>query len=155
MESRPRRTWGVSEQKIVGARQNWRCAHCQGLLPPSYEVDHVKPLWEGGEDRIETNAEALCNNCHGRKTQLESIRRRDAYRERRDKVFLAAKLAAAEETPAAPAAPAAPPLVATRKEQEWQAKEAFLVDNPFLRFAHIPTNVRRRVWDAGSGECAA
>lgn len=152
MEGRPRRTWGVSEQKIVGARQNWRCAHCQCLLPPSYEVDHVKPLWEGGKDCIEANAEALCNNCHGKKTQLESIRRRDAYRERRDKAVLDAKLAAAEE---APIEEAPPRLVATRREEEWQAKEAFLVDNPFLKYVHVPSNVRRRVWDAGSMECAA
>ena len=52
----------------------------------------MKPLWEGGTNCIDTNAEALCNNCHGRKTQLESIRRRDAYRDRRDNAIAAAKL---------------------------------------------------------------
>lgn len=154
-ESRPRRTWGVSEQKIVGARQNWRCGHCQGLLPPSYEVDHIRPLWEGGEDCITTNAEALCNNCHGKKTQLESIRRRDAYRDRREKAILDAKRTAAAETPVAPVVAVAGLGNGHRKEEEWRAKEAFIVDNPFLRYAFVPSIARRRVWDAGSKECAA
>ena len=131
-EARPRRTWGVSEQKIVGARQDWKCAHCECLLPPSYEVDHVKPLWEGGADCINTNAEALCNNCHGRKTQLESIRRRDDYRERRDNAIAAAKLKAGE---------ADTPTVSAKKprlEDQWRANEAFIVDNPFLKYAFMP-----------------
>ena len=136
---RPRRTWGVSEQKIVGARQEWRCAHCTCLLPPSYEVDHVKPLWEGGEDSIETNAEALCNNCHGRKTQLESIRRRDNYRERREKAIASAKCVAGETMPD----------IVRRKQpveaDRWRAKEAFLVENPFLRYAFVADGMSAKV----------
>jgi len=126
---KPVRSWGVSEQKIVGARQEWRCAHCNELLPPSYEVDHVKPLWEGGPDCVETNAEALCNNCHGVKTQRESIRRRDLYRARLKQAVLEAKENAPEEQP----------IIAEKsiRVDTWQQKEAFLVDNPFLLYAFV------------------
>lgn len=129
--SKPRRSWGAPEQKIVGARQFWRCAHCNCLLPASYEVDHVKPLWEGGADCIDTNAEALCNNCHGRKTQKESIRRRDAYRAKLAQCVHAARAANATEEVAKPK------LKRNREEEEWTAREALLVDNPFLEYVFV------------------
>ena len=128
-KEKPKRSWGVSEQKIVGARQEWRCAHCNELLPASYEVDHKVPLWEGGADCVDTNAEALCCNCHGSKTQRESIRRRDEYRARQDAAAAAAKLKSERSDE--------PPK--RRKltvDEEWAKKEAFLVDNPFLKFVY-------------------
>ena len=78
-----RRTWGVSEQKIVAAAQQWRCASCDLLLPAAYELDHVVPLWKGGKDCHETNAAALCPNCHAEKTQKENIERQMTLRKNR------------------------------------------------------------------------
>jgi hypothetical protein len=37
-------------------------------------VDHVLALHDGGEDCLETNAEALCNQCHATKTLRERVR---------------------------------------------------------------------------------
>lgn len=130
-DSRPRRTWGVSEQKIVGARQGWRCAHCNELLPSSYELDHVKPLWNGGPNVLE-NAEALCNDCHGKKTQREAIERRDRYRER----LLKAVQAAGAEAPDEPPPPPRKRHKFTEKER-WVERERFLTDNPFLQYAYV------------------
>jgi len=68
-----RRKWTSSEKRAVGARQNWKCACCQKLLPATFEIDHVTPLHLGGLDCCETNAEALCNSCHAHKTLRERI----------------------------------------------------------------------------------
>lgn len=54
-------------KKIVASAQQWKCAHCHNLLDATYEVDHMQPLCKGGNnDR--SNLQALCRNCHGKKT---------------------------------------------------------------------------------------
>lgn len=54
-------------KKIVASAQQWKCAHCNSLLDATYEIDHIQPLCKGGNnDRI--NLQALCRNCHGKKT---------------------------------------------------------------------------------------
>lgn len=73
----PRRTWGVSEQKWRAAKQGWKCAICCDILPAAFELDHIKPLFDGGEDCYITNSQALCPNCHAAKTQKEAIQRRE------------------------------------------------------------------------------
>lgn len=78
-----KRTWGASEQKIVAARQGWKCAGCANLLPPSFQLDHITPLCDGGADCIETNAQCLCSNCHANKTQAENVARWHAQEEER------------------------------------------------------------------------
>lgn len=77
------RSWGPSEQKIVAANQGWKCAVCDCTLPPTYELDHRTPLWQGGKDCYNTNADALCPGCHATKTQRESIERTKLKREAR------------------------------------------------------------------------
>jgi len=69
------RRFTVHEKKIVAARQAWRCGHCAQMLAASYEVDHTVPLHLGGPDDYETNALALCRECHAKKTQREEIER--------------------------------------------------------------------------------
>lgn len=86
-----RRTWGVSEQKIVAANQQWKCAACACMLPPAYELDHRIPLWDGGPDCFETNADALCPTCHAGKTQRESVERARRRREARSLAIQEAK----------------------------------------------------------------
>lgn len=54
-------------KKHVAANQQWRCNGCRHLLDASYEIDHVKPLYLGGNNAVE-NLQALCRNCHGKKT---------------------------------------------------------------------------------------
>ena len=61
--------------KIVAARQAWRCAGCESLLPAAFQIDHREPLWRGGPDHLD-NLQALCPNCHAAKTQREAIDRR-------------------------------------------------------------------------------
>ena len=64
----------VSEptKKIVASSQKWKCSMCQNLLDYSYEIDHKIPLFKGGSNNIE-NLQALCPNCHRKKTMIDRI----------------------------------------------------------------------------------
>ena len=65
------------ERRKIAQRQNWKCASetCElvGELQ-AYDLDHIIPLWKGGEDRDE-NLQALCPACHRKKTDLECLER--------------------------------------------------------------------------------
>ena len=57
-------------------RDGYRCRTCgrAGRL----EVDHVVPLQRGGEPYSAANLQALCADCHVRKTRSEAMRPRTA-----------------------------------------------------------------------------
>ena len=52
-------------------RQNNQCFSCKDLLETTCQVDHIDPLWHGGTNSA-TNLQALCPNCHARKTFVEN-----------------------------------------------------------------------------------
>ena len=60
-------------RRVVLDRDSWRCVQCgrAGML----QVDHVKPLSQGGEPWDEKNLQSLCKKCHWTKTGLENGRR--------------------------------------------------------------------------------
>ena len=64
----------VSEtiKKVVAANQQWHCNMCQNMLDASYEVDHKVPLYKGGDNNV-NNLQALCRNCHGKKTIYDKM----------------------------------------------------------------------------------
>ena len=62
-------------KKRVAASQEWRCAKCTKILPPTFQVDHVFPHSLGGTDHP-CNLEALCVECHAAKSQIEQARTR-------------------------------------------------------------------------------
>ena len=60
----------------VAYRQKYQCAHCNELLAPdAMDVDHVQELRDGGEDEM-ANLQALCTNCHAKKTRSHGRRKR-------------------------------------------------------------------------------
>ena len=59
-------------KKYVASNQLWRCNICNNLLDASYEIDHKIPLYKNGTNEI-NNLQALCRNCHGKKTVLDKI----------------------------------------------------------------------------------
>jgi 5-methylcytosine-specific restriction endonuclease McrA len=67
----------VSDQlkKIVASQQQWNCKKCKNILDATYEVDHIIALEDGGNNDIQ-NLQALCRNCHGKKTMEDNIKRR-------------------------------------------------------------------------------
>lgn len=102
------------------------------MLPASFELDHVTPLWAGGVDCYESNAQALCNPCHAAKSQRENIARQKQLHE--------ARIAAIEE------ARRKSPLEEIKKQPRKKPVPITspeyvdpLLDNPFLKYAYIPT----------------
>ena len=67
-----KRSVGETKKKFVASKQNWKCAKCNIQLPAWFEVDHKIRLDRGGDNHI-NNLEALCRDCHGKKTAMESM----------------------------------------------------------------------------------
>ena len=67
-----KRSVSETKKKFVAAQQNWCCKKCQKQLPAWFEVDHVMKLEYGGSNAVD-NLEALCRDCHGRKTAMENL----------------------------------------------------------------------------------
>lgn len=68
-----KRTLDEADKKIVACNQKWACQTCKKLLPSTYEIDHIIPFSISFNDDYE-NLQALCPNCHRKKTQTENKR---------------------------------------------------------------------------------
>ena len=78
-ESKPRKKrkrFSSAVRNKIAAQQKWKCNHCLELLTDTFEVDHIIPLHKDGTNEL-SNLQALCRNCHGRKTIDEAILRAD------------------------------------------------------------------------------
>lgn len=53
------------------------CRHCsrKDIVAMAQEVDHIVPLWEGGDEYERSNLQPLCIECHKIKTAIEAKRR--------------------------------------------------------------------------------
>ena len=71
-EIKSKRTLNQTTKKVVAANQKWNCNMCNNILDASYEVDHINPLYNGGTNEI-TNLQALCRNCHRKKTIYDKL----------------------------------------------------------------------------------
>jgi len=78
-----KRSWGEAQKRRCAAGAGWKCGLCTELLPATFEVDHIIPLHMGGADDIDTNAMALCPNCHRAKSQKERIHLMEVQRAER------------------------------------------------------------------------
>ena len=65
--NRSKRKLNESTKKIIASNQKWHCNLCNNMLDASYEIDHIIPLYKGGNNEV-YNLQALCRNCHGMKT---------------------------------------------------------------------------------------
>ena len=70
--TKTKRSVSETKKKYVAASQNWCCKHCTKQLPAWFEVDHRVKLEYGGSNDV-NNLEALCRECHGKKTALENL----------------------------------------------------------------------------------
>ena len=61
-----------TKKKYVASLQNWKCNKCHDQLSAWYEVDHKLRLEYGGTNELD-NLEALCRECHRRKTAMENL----------------------------------------------------------------------------------
>ena len=87
----------------------------------------------GGVDCLETNAEALCNGCHSKKTLQE---RMDLERRRTEAILKAKAQAEAEVKAARPPLKGREPLLQPEPDTEFES-------NRFLKFAFINASRRR------------
>ena len=67
-----KRSVSETKKKFVAARQEWKCAKCNKMLPAWFETDHIIELQKGGTNNVD-NLEALCRDCHGYKTSLSNL----------------------------------------------------------------------------------
>jgi 5-methylcytosine-specific restriction enzyme A len=77
----PSQTVRIRGRALQGIRrrhleQNPLCVRCQqlGRVVAATQIDHKKPLWDGGLD-VEENRQGLCDECHDRKTAGEAALR--------------------------------------------------------------------------------
>ncbi len=77
------RSRGVSKAVAdqVMARDHYECqARLHDCAVIANEVDHVVPVFEGGNDELE-NLRAICSSCHRKKTAGEATRARQRRRQ--------------------------------------------------------------------------
>lgn len=57
------------------------CVHClaAGRYTAADEVDHIKPLWQGGLEFNPYNLQSLCTECHKVKTAAEAKQRANQF----------------------------------------------------------------------------
>ncbi len=67
------RSVSETKKKYIASQQDWKCAHCKEQLAASFQVDHIIRLADGGTNHVD-NLEALCCNCHGKKTMIENMK---------------------------------------------------------------------------------
>lgn len=60
------------EQRARRLRQEPLCRHCKarGLVRQATQVDHIVPLFKGGDDN-DLNCQSLCDDCHDAKTRRD------------------------------------------------------------------------------------
>jgi len=63
------RTWQRLRKAILAAEPLCRFCTAAGLAVPAEEVDHIEPIAERPDLRLDpTNLRGLCSTCHGRRT---------------------------------------------------------------------------------------
>lgn len=63
------------QRNQLAASQEWKCKMCEKPLPASFDVDHIDPLWETRDNNSMDNFQALCCDCHRKKT-IQDLQRR-------------------------------------------------------------------------------
>ena len=67
-----KRSVSETKKKYVASQQNWKCKKCKNMLSATFEIDHVIELNAGGSNHV-SNLEALCRECHGKKTMSKYV----------------------------------------------------------------------------------
>jgi 5-methylcytosine-specific restriction endonuclease McrA len=68
-----RRTLTIKDRVAIAASQEWKCCACESTLDECFEIDHIEPFSESGNDH-HSNLWALCPNCHAKKTEVDRRR---------------------------------------------------------------------------------
>jgi len=72
----------ISQKNEILARQKNRCAICKKLLDMRIKhFDHIKEVYKGGKSKV-NNLQALCLNCHAKKTHKDRLRKVESRRKK-------------------------------------------------------------------------
>jgi len=75
----PKRVLSRSMRIEIAYRQQYACRLCTLFpIPPTFEVDHIVELQDGGQDTA-SNLQALCPQCHRDKTRLNRLRKHKLF----------------------------------------------------------------------------
>ena len=58
------------QRLMIAHSQQWKCKSCGNLLTPDFDIDHREPLAGGGLNDM-SNLQALCPNCHAKKSRMQ------------------------------------------------------------------------------------
>ena len=64
-----RKNFTQRARMTIASRQDWKCNSCAITLDETFQVDHIIEIADGGETVLE-NGQALCPNCHSKKTHI-------------------------------------------------------------------------------------
>jgi len=70
-------------KKKVAACQEWKCKLCNCLLDECFEIDHIICIKDGGSNE-ECNLQALCPNCHRKKTNSDIYKQKKETKETKE-----------------------------------------------------------------------
>lgn len=73
-----KRAYSITHRIEIAYKSKYTCNACGILLPPTFEIDHIVELREGGSDTYE-NLQALCPNCHSLKTRANTLKKDKAF----------------------------------------------------------------------------
>ena len=71
-------------KKKVASGQKWNCKICANMLDECYEIDHIICIKDGGSNE-ETNLQALCPNCHRKKTNNDMAKKKEKINTNKEK----------------------------------------------------------------------
>jgi len=74
-------------KKKIASYQEWKCKCCNSLLDECFEIDHIICIKDGGSNE-ESNLQALCPNCHRKKTNNDISKAKKEGKEKKEKVRL-------------------------------------------------------------------
>jgi 5-methylcytosine-specific restriction protein A len=79
LSAQPLETQRMRGRAAVDRRARWLslhplCVECEkaGRVKVGEVVDHITPLWKGGQDDYETNGQTLCHEHHDAKSLIEA-----------------------------------------------------------------------------------
>ena len=79
MKIQPKRKISKSNRIEIAFRQQYKCNLCDLFpIPPTFEVDHIIELQDGGLDHID-NLQVLCVACHAKKTRNNMLSKQPLF----------------------------------------------------------------------------
>tara|TARA_B100001027_G_scaffold207101_1_gene171238 strand:- start:534 stop:1073 length:540 start_codon:yes stop_codon:yes gene_type:complete len=73
-----KRQYSTTHRIEIAYKTKYKCNACSVLLPPTFEIDHIVEIRDGGKDEYD-NLQALCPNCHSLKTRANTLKRHKAF----------------------------------------------------------------------------